>query len=229
MKFADLHTHTFYSDGELSPAELAYRALSAGYAALGITDHADYSNLDSLIHTIQPAARRLSVSYGIQILSGVELTYIPPSDLPRMIKEARWLGADIVIVHGETPAENVPPGTNLAAVKAGCDILAHPGMITREVADIAAENRVFLELTTRRGHRVSNPHIARVAMEAGADLVINTDSHSPDDLLNKKKIDEVLEEISMEKGYYETLLQNSLSIAQAAFKKRNRYFNEKMG
>jgi len=35
----DFHTHTFLSDGVLSPIELIRRALVRGYKAIGVTDH----------------------------------------------------------------------------------------------------------------------------------------------------------------------------------------------
>ncbi|MEO0250245.1 MAG: PHP domain-containing protein, partial [candidate division WOR-3 bacterium] len=44
----DLHTHTFFSDGELVPSELAHRAFEKGYKVIGITDHADASNMEFL-------------------------------------------------------------------------------------------------------------------------------------------------------------------------------------
>lgn len=37
--FADLHTHTHFSDGTFSPEELAARAKAAGLAAIALTDH----------------------------------------------------------------------------------------------------------------------------------------------------------------------------------------------
>jgi Histidinol phosphatase and related hydrolases of the PHP family len=39
----DLHTHSIFSDGELIPAELTRRAAVAGYRAMAITDHGDFS------------------------------------------------------------------------------------------------------------------------------------------------------------------------------------------
>ena len=37
--FADLHTHTHFSDGTFSPEELAARAKAAGLSAIALTDH----------------------------------------------------------------------------------------------------------------------------------------------------------------------------------------------
>ena len=70
----------------------------------------------------------------------------------------------MVVVHGESPVEPVEEGTNLAAVKSNyVDILAHPGHMTVEVAELAEKNKVFIEITTRRGHCITNAHVAEVA------------------------------------------------------------------
>ncbi|MBU2567479.1 MAG: PHP domain-containing protein, partial [Elusimicrobia bacterium] len=42
----DLHTHTLFSDGELLPSELVYRAKVNGYSAICLADHADISIMD---------------------------------------------------------------------------------------------------------------------------------------------------------------------------------------
>jgi histidinol phosphatase-like PHP family hydrolase len=90
------------------------------------------------------------------------------------------------VVHGETPVEPVAPGTNRAAVECpDVDILAHPGFISEEDAALAASNSVTLELTSRGGHSLTNGHVARVARLTGAQLVVNTDTHAPSDLLDQ--------------------------------------------
>ena len=50
----DLHTHTFFSDGELVPAEHLRRVEVLGYEAVAITDHADSSNLDFISALVIP-------------------------------------------------------------------------------------------------------------------------------------------------------------------------------
>ncbi|MBN2720627.1 MAG: histidinol phosphate phosphatase domain-containing protein, partial [Proteobacteria bacterium] len=92
----------------------------------------------------------------------------------------------LVIVHGETVTEPVAPGTNAAAVRClDVDILAHPGLLSREDAEAAAESGVLLEITARRGHSAANGRVARMARETGAGLVINTDAHEPKDLISR--------------------------------------------
>jgi len=87
----------------------------------------------------------------------------------------------VVVVHGETFVEPVPPGTNRAAILAGVDILAHPGLITDAEAALAARRGVLLEITSRRGHCLTNGHVAAAARRTGARLVYNTDAHAPGD------------------------------------------------
>ena len=146
----DLHTHSIFSDGELVPSELAQRACAAGYSTIAITDHADHSNIDFIIPRIIRVCEIITAKGNIQVLPGLELTHVDPADIAPLVSEARKLGAQILIVHGETLTEPVPPGTNLAAIQAGADILAHPGLVTEEEVRLAASKGVHLEITTRR-------------------------------------------------------------------------------
>ncbi|MHB8836434.1 MAG: histidinol phosphate phosphatase domain-containing protein, partial [Candidatus Methylomirabilia bacterium] len=108
----DLHTHTLFSDGELVPAELARRADKLGYRWLAITDHVDGSTLEHAIRGAVAAAAELARYWKIRVLPGAELTHNPPELLPELIREARRMGARVVVVHGETIDEPVPEGTN---------------------------------------------------------------------------------------------------------------------
>jgi histidinol phosphatase-like PHP family hydrolase len=179
----DLHTHTIFSDGELIPSELVRRAVIHGYKAIALTDHADYTNLEQLIEAGQKA-KYLESEWDIRVLAGVELTHVPPRKIAPLAKKAKDLGAEIVVVHGETTSEPVAPGTNAAAaVCEYVDILAHPGLISEEDAEKAKDNNVCLEITARNGHNRTNGHVARIALEVGATLLVNTDTHAPENLI----------------------------------------------
>lgn len=182
----DLHTHSFYSDGVLLPSEMLRRAEVMGYGALAITDHADASNLDELLAQLDRFYRQGARGPAVAFIPGLELTHVQPDQIAPLARRARQLGARLVVVHGETPVEPVSHGTNRAAVECrDVDILAHPGFITIDEARIAAANGVALELTARRGHSLTNGHVARTALEAGARLVINTDTHTPADMIDQ--------------------------------------------
>lgn len=186
----DLHTHTIFSDGELIPSELVRRAEVKGYTTIGLTDHVDFTNIEQVLTCIFKA-KYLEELLDIEVLVGVELTHVPPEKIAPLINLARRLGAEVIIVHGETPVEPVRPGTNRAAIDAGVDILAHPGFITLEEASLAKENNVCLEITSRLGHNITNGHVARMAKEAGARMVVDTDTHSPDDLIDTARAIEI--------------------------------------
>jgi histidinol phosphatase-like PHP family hydrolase len=182
----DLHTHTTFSDGELIPAELARRAAKAGYRGLAITDHADPSNMYLIIENLRRFAAETGPYFDLNLAVGVELTHCPPPLIPGLIAEARSAGAQLVVVHGETIVEPVARGTNLAAIEGGADVLAHPGLITPQEVELAAQKGVHLEITTRKGHSLTNGHVCVLARKFGAKLVIDNDAHAPGDLVSKE-------------------------------------------
>lgn len=187
----DLHSHTFFSDGALVPAEHVRRVEVLGYAAIAITDHADSSNIHILIPNLIKAAQALNPVSTTRLLVGVELTHVPPALIGPLTKECRALGAQLVVVHGETPVEPVIPGTNRAALEAGVDVLAHPGFITEEEAILAAHKHILLELSGRKGHSLTNGHVARMAERTGARLAVNADAHAPGDFLTAEMAETV--------------------------------------
>jgi len=208
----DLHTHSFFSDGELVPSELIRRAESIGYKAIAITDHVDSSNIDLVVPRIVNVLKKLKNYISLDALPGAEITHVPPQIIPELIKEARHLGAKIVVVHGETLVEPVMPGTNRAAIEANADILAHPGLISEEDLLLAKERGVTLEITSRKGHSLSNGYVAREAMRFGVPLCINTDAHSPSDLISKDFAKRILLASGIEENRVESVFESSKSM-----------------
>jgi putative hydrolase len=219
FRMIDLHTHSIFSDGELVPYELIRRAEAAGYAALAITDHIDASNIDHVIPRIVKAIERIGPVVSITVLPGAEITHVPPSLIPDLVKEARQLGAQIVVVHGETLVEPVKEGTNRAAIQAGADILSHPGLISTEDLLLAKERNVLLEITSRKGHSLSNGHVAKEAMRFGAPLCINTDSHSPSDLITKEFARCILIGAGIEENRVEAIFENSRNLIEKVLRR----------
>jgi len=64
-KYADLHTHSYYSDGTMSPEELLSEALKNDVGLLAVTDH---DNIEGTLR-LQELCKRYEIGY----LSGVEL------------------------------------------------------------------------------------------------------------------------------------------------------------
>lgn len=210
----DLHTHSLFSDGELLPSELVRRAAAIGYQAVAITDHADSSNLDWVIPRVAQVCRDLNAYWQIRAIPGVELTHIPPDLISPLTLRARALGAQIVLVHGETIVEPVPPGTNQRAIAAGVDILAHPGLIAEEEVIQARGKNVFLEITARKGHSLTNGHVARLAQKVGTSLVFNTDAHAPDDLIFRDSALKVAMGAGLTSEDFERMLENARKILE---------------
>ena len=186
-KRIDLHVHSFLSDGVLLPSELLRRVVVRGYRAIAITDHADASNMEELIASLLRFARQQEGDFPLTFIVGVELTHVAPRSVAPLAQRAKELGAGLVLVHGETISEPVRPGTNRAAVECpAVDILAHPGFITLEEARLAAENDIYLEITSRKGHCLTNGHLANIARQTGARLVVNTDAHTPQEMIDQE-------------------------------------------
>ena len=183
----DFHTHTFLSDGVLSPIELMRRAVANGYTAMAVTDHAGINDQERVLDILVKECAEATENMGITVVPGVELTHVPPHRIAEAARRAKANGARIVLVHGETIKEPVANGTNRAALECpDVDILVHPGMITEEEADIARQAGIYLELSARAGHSLTNGHVARTAMAVGASLVVDSDSHAPGDLLTEE-------------------------------------------
>jgi histidinol phosphatase-like PHP family hydrolase len=151
-----------------------------------------------------------SARWDIRVVPGVEITHVPKEDIDMVAKAAKGLGARIVIVHGETVVEPVEPGTNHAAISSSAvDVLAHPGIIDLEDARLAAMNGVFLEISARKGHSLANGHVVKMAQQAGALTVLDSDAHEPDDLLTPELTRKVALGAGLSHEETHTLLQSN--------------------
>jgi histidinol phosphatase-like PHP family hydrolase len=220
MGMIDFHTHSFLSDGELAPSELARRAEARGYRAIGIADHVDGSNADLVIPRLVSVCRELSAVMDIVVVAGVEITHVPPLLMASMVKRCRELGAEYLIVHGETVVEPVKEGTNAAALKTDIDILAHPGMVTPAEAREAAANGILLEISSRKGNCLANGRVVRVALETGAGLVVGSDAHDPADLITQEEAVLVAKGAGLGEDDVEKTLQNAEQLLNTIIARR---------
>ena len=120
----------------------------------------------------------------------------------------------MIVIHGETLVEPVAPGTNRAALEADIDILAHPGLLTRDEAALAKERGIFLEISARKGHCLANGHVAQLAREVGAQLIVNTDSHAPGDLITRDQAERVARGAGLSDNEVTTLFANAETLAR---------------
>ncbi|OGY23179.1 MAG: hypothetical protein A2172_02255 [Candidatus Woykebacteria bacterium RBG_13_40_15] len=68
-KYIDLHAHTYYSDGGLSPAAVVEKAKKIGLSAVGIADHDSVSGLSE--------ATSAGKKIGIEVVPATEITCYP--------------------------------------------------------------------------------------------------------------------------------------------------------
>ncbi|MBN1913166.1 MAG: histidinol phosphate phosphatase domain-containing protein [Candidatus Omnitrophica bacterium] len=216
----NLHCHSLLSDGLLLPSEVAVHYQSMGYKVIAITDHVDYSNIDITVDAIVKFASHWPKKSSIKVMPGVELTHVPIEQFLPLARHARKRGAKIIVGHGETLTEPVTKGTNRAAIMAGVDILAHPGLITEAEVKLAKAKGVFLEITSRRGHCDTNMHVAGLALKYGARLILSTDSHSPEDIIAAKDLNNT----GLKAGLEEKRIKEIYSDTQGLIRRR---LNEK--
>lgn len=142
---ADLHCHSYRSDGELPPAEVVARAVQRGVQLLALTDH---DTLDGIAE-----ARAAADAAGLRFVAGVEIS-------------TRWEGHDIHIV-----GLNVDPAS--AELQAGLvrqfDARHQRGRIIAERLARAGVPGCWERACELAGNeRPGRPHFARAVVEAGA-------------------------------------------------------------
>lgn len=64
--FADLHIHTYYSDGSEAPASVVEEACHAGLSCIAITDHDTMSGIRE--------AQEAGAQWGVNVIAGIELS-----------------------------------------------------------------------------------------------------------------------------------------------------------
>ncbi len=211
--YFDLHTHSVFSDGELIPSEMARRMAEKGVSGFAITDHVDFTNVSWVMERLREL-QNWRDEYEVKILFGVEITHVPPELIDRAVEIAWKEGAEIVVVHGETLVEPVKAGTNSAAVESEVNVLAHPGIVDCELADKAKSSGVYLEISTRKGHSLSNGCVAKYWEIA----VVNTDTHSPEDVISP----EFAEKVCLAAGASSKVLDNNSKLFDRLWKKAKR-------
>ncbi len=210
----NLHAHTFLSDGELLPSEVAVRYQAAGYKVIALTDHADYSNIKAVAKAILEFCRKWPKASGIKVLPGIELTHLPPEQFKPLASLARRQGLKIIIAHGETTVEPVVKDTNRLALLSDIDILAHPGLLSDEDARLAAKRGILLEITSRKGHNRTNAHVINQARKFNAGLILNNDSHTCDDIISPEQLKQVGLEAGLTEEELVDIYKNTLKLIE---------------
>lgn len=199
----DLHSHTTLSDGRNTLEEMAAAARDRGYAYLAITDHSashgfgDHVTAERLWERIEEVRAYNEGKRGFRLLAGSEinigldgaLDY--PDDL---VAALDWVVASVhtsFSVSEKQMTERV-----LAAIEnPNVDCIGHLtgrligrrepyGIDIEAVAEAAARTGTMLEINGNPNRRDLSDLHARLAVEAGATIILNTDAHGVDTLDN---------------------------------------------
>ncbi len=197
----DLHLHTRYTDGRASIEELAEAARARGYTHIGITDHSASLYVADGIAAADLTRQRDEVdalnarfeTEGVQfrLLLGQEVDILADGALDAGEEAFGLLDYVIGAVHqGMSADADRMTDRVVGALETGrVDMLAHPtgrillgrdayGLHVGEVVAAAAEHDVALEINASPDRLDLSDVHARLAVERGVKLCINTDAHA---------------------------------------------------
>jgi histidinol phosphatase-like PHP family hydrolase len=87
-------------------------------------------------------------------------------------------------------------------------------LIREEEVLLAKERSVCLELTSRKGHSLTNGHVAKLAHRIGTPMVLNSDAHAPSDIGPVARLHEIVLGAGLTGDDYHTLIKNAEFIAK---------------
>jgi DNA polymerase (family 10) len=198
----DLQVHTQWSDGQQTIEEMARAAKNLGYEYIAITDHyskmpivngLNEERLQAQIKEIDKVNEKLE---GIQVLKGAEVDIASDGTLSggEILKE---LDVVVASIHG-TFRQSKKEMTHrvVSAMETGLvNIIGHPtGRKINEKNSSEIDFGELFEASKRTGTHLEvnaspqrldiNDAIARLALQSGCKLAIDTDAHNKEELKN---------------------------------------------
>ncbi|HEX5762345.1 MAG TPA: DNA polymerase/3'-5' exonuclease PolX [Solirubrobacterales bacterium] len=200
----DLHSHTTLSDGRNTLGEMAAAARDRGYSYLALTDHSathgfgNHVTAEQLWQRVEQVREWNEANHGdFQLLSGSEINIGLDGglDYPDDLVDALdWVVAS---VHTSfSVSEKQMNERILTAIEnPGVDCIGHLtgrligrrepyGVDIEAIAAAAARTGTMLEINGNPNRRDLSEHHARLAAEAGVQIVVNTDAHGVETLDN---------------------------------------------
>ncbi len=201
----DLHTHTTLSDGRNTLGEMAEAGRERGYSYMAITDHSashgfgDHVTAERLWQRIEEvrawneehATRSFRLLVGSEINIGMDGSLDYPDDL---VAALDWVVAS-VHTSFNIAAKEMTARVLGAIENPDVDCIGHLtgrligrrepyGVDVEAVAEAAARTGTMLEINGNPNRRDLSDRHARLAADAGARIVLNTDAHGVDTLDN---------------------------------------------
>jgi DNA polymerase (family 10) len=199
----DLHSHTTLSDGRNTLDEMAAAARERGYSYLAVTDHSashgfgDHVTDEQLWERIEEVRRWNEGKRGFRLLAGSEINIGLDGalDYPEdLVAALDWVVASVHTSFSVSEAQ-MTERVVAAIENPHVDCIGHLtgrligrrepyGVDVGAVAEAAARTGTMLEINGNPNRRDLSEHHARLALEAGATIVLNTDAHGVDTLSN---------------------------------------------
>ena len=141
---ADLHCHSYFSDGVLTPEALLQKALEAKIDLLALTDHDTIEGVDRL--------REAASQHAIRIIDGVELS-------------VRWKMHDIHVLG--LNLDRTHPTLLALLLKQNTQRTERAKLIAERLEEIGVQS-IFQKACDLAGHeRIGRPHLAQVLINEG--------------------------------------------------------------
>jgi DNA polymerase (family 10) len=193
----DLHSHTTASDGHASIAEMAAAAMARGYEYLALTDHSHGVGMgiglepeQCLAHAARIREHAATLPDTFHLLAGVEVDVMTDATLAypdEVLASLDWVVAS-VHMNQRMDRDRMTARLLAAATSPHVDVLGHPSgrqLGTREPYDFdleaviaaCAEHGTLIEINANPRRLDLAPPAARLAIEAGVGLLVNTDAH----------------------------------------------------
>ena len=198
----DLHTHTAWSDGANTIAEMVEGAADRGYEYHCVTDHAegpgvfgDTGLTDEAVREQAEEVAAVREGAEIDVLHGVEANIDADGDVTTSDDVLADLDIVIASPHAALDQGEATDRLIRAVEHPHVDVLGHPtGRLINQrpglevdferLAEAAAAAGTALEVNSNPARLDCNGDAVRAAVEAGAAIAVNTDAHSPPELDN---------------------------------------------
>lgn len=192
----DLHTHTIWSDGRDTSEAVIRSARALGYRYLAITDHSPTSkasrtlSLEGIVQQAKEIEGLRAAFPELTILHGCEVDILPDGTLD--LPDAVMAGLDIVLASLHDAAGQPPDRLLTRYLSAMAhplvSIVTHPANRTPGRGNgyaldwdrfftAARDTGTAVEVDGAPGHLDLDGHLARLAVETGATVVIDSDGH----------------------------------------------------
>jgi DNA polymerase (family X) len=199
----ELHCHTTLSDGRNSLEQMAHAAMERGYEFIAFTDH---SASHGFGNDVQPDELRAQIERvheldasidGIKLLAGSEVNINTDGTLDYdddLLAQLDWVVASLHTSFRMSEKEQTDRMIE-AMEHPLVDAIGHPtgrlidrrnpyALDVERVAEAAARTGTFLEINANPNRRDLSDTNARLALEAGAGILIDSDAHGVETLSN---------------------------------------------